>query len=81
MALCYVAFNTNPFMISLLAYLVNGESIARFELIGMILCFIGILILFRSALNDLSATGNEIIGILGALICSFNFGICAVVNR
>lgn len=77
----YVFFNTNPFLISVLALVVNGESIARFELVGMVLCFVGILVLSRSALADINATGSEVIGYAGALFCGFCFAICAVVNR
>ena len=40
-----IIFQTNPFYTSILAYFVNGEVLLRYELFGMMLCFIGICVL------------------------------------
>jgi len=83
-SLCFIIFNTNPFIISLLGLILNGEPIYRPEIIGMILCFCGLILVSWSNLNKQSQgtnSGETIIGILFALASATFFSISCVINR
>jgi drug/metabolite transporter (DMT)-like permease len=83
-SLCFIIFNTNPFIISLLGLILNGEPIHRFEIIGIILCFSGLLVLSWSSVSMQSEegeVGEKIIGILFALASGTFFSVSCVINR
>jgi len=83
-SLCYIIFNTNPFIISLLGLVLNGEPIHRFEITGMILCFIGLILVSWSTLSKQSegtSSSEKIIGILFALGSATFFSFSCVISR
>ena len=51
-ALCTIFLNMNPFMISVAAYLINGEPIRKFEIVGMVICVIGMIFLSKSTFDS-----------------------------
>jgi len=40
-----ILFQTNPFFTSILSYFVNSEQIFPIELIGMLVCFAGVIVI------------------------------------
>ena len=44
-SLLVILFQTSPFWTSILSYYVNGEPIYRVEILGMILCFVAVIII------------------------------------
>lgn len=51
-SLLVILFQTNPFWTSILSHFVNGEAIRPFEVIGMIVCFIAVIVIARHDDND-----------------------------
>lgn len=51
-SLLVILFQTSPFWTSILSYHFNGEPIYRVEIFGMILCFIGVVIITTSEDKD-----------------------------
>lgn len=84
-SLSFIIFNTNPFMISVLGLLLNGEVIHRHEIVGMVFCFIGLVTLSWSSLTSQTEQGSDfsekLIGIVASLVCAAFFSISCVVNR
>ncbi len=83
-SLIFIIFNTNPFIISLLGLILNGEPIHRFEIIGMILCFIGLILVSWSTVSKQSEGPNsseKIIGILFAFGSATCFSVSCVISR
>jgi len=82
-----VIFLTNPFYTSILAYLVNGEVMQRFEVIGMVLCFTGICVLAYTvnkihAGPDVAEFGStQLTGVFIMLISAFTFSVQCVFTR
>ena len=58
-SICFVIFNTNPFWIAILAYLINGEELQRYEILGTFLCFLGICALSLSSVAPKEVSGPE----------------------
>lgn len=84
-SLAFIIFNTNPFLISILGLLINGEPIHLYEIVGMLLSFIGIVVLSWSSLNAEDSKGSDfsekLIGIIASFICAVFFAVSCVINR
>jgi drug/metabolite transporter (DMT)-like permease len=84
-SLAFIIFNTNPFMISVLGLLLNGEPIHRYEIVGMLLSFIGLVVLSWSSLTSQDGQGSDfsekLIGIIASFACAVFFSVSCVVNR
>ena len=48
LSLVVIVFNTGPFWISVLGWMINSERIVPVELLGMVLCFIGVVVISYS---------------------------------
>lgn len=82
----FVIFNTNPFWIAILAYMLNGEKMLRVEVIGVILCFLGICVLSFSSVTTVDSTqldgeGSEVIGMACMLVASLLFSMVSISTR
>ena len=44
-SLLVILFQTSPFWTSILSYFINGEPIYRIEILGMILCFVAVIVI------------------------------------
>ena len=51
-SLLVILFQTSPFWTSVLSYFINGEPIYRIEILGMVLCFIAVIIITMSEEDD-----------------------------
>ena len=85
-----IIINTNPFFCAFLAYFYLKESVTKHEIICMIGCFVGIIILSLSKdkqtstlseLTGLLVPQNHFIGFLASIMCSFFSAIVYVVTR
>lgn len=87
-SLLALIFQTNPFFTSILAYFVNGEVIQRFELVGMILCFLGICLLGNAVKNKQDPTvmnagleGTQLVGVAIMTVSAMTFAVQCVFTR
>eukprot|EP00352_Strombidinopsis_acuminata_P002455 CAMPEP_0176395482 /NCGR_PEP_ID=MMETSP0126-20121128/43443_1 /TAXON_ID=141414 ORGANISM="Strombidinopsis acuminatum, Strain SPMC142" /NCGR_SAMPLE_ID=MMETSP0126 /ASSEMBLY_ACC=CAM_ASM_000229 /LENGTH=378 /DNA_ID=CAMNT_0017768385 /DNA_START=27 /DNA_END=1163 /DNA_ORIENTATION=+ len=61
MAVIMIIYQTNPFWNSLLSYWVNGDPVQKVEIVAMIICFIGVVIIATSKLGqDFSLTDTSL---------------------
>ena len=51
-SLLVILYQTNPFWTSILSHFINGEAIRLFEVIGMIVCFIAVIVIATHDDND-----------------------------
>ena len=51
-SLLVILFQTSPFWTSILSYYYNGEPIYRVEILGMILCFVAVIIITMGEDDD-----------------------------
>ena len=51
MAVIMIIYQTNPFWNSLLSYLINGDKVQKIEIVAMVICFIGVVIIATSQLG------------------------------
>jgi drug/metabolite transporter (DMT)-like permease len=58
-SIAFMIYNTNPFLISIFAFLLLGETIHRFEINGMILCFVGMCVLSLKSMGRNSVEASN----------------------
>jgi drug/metabolite transporter (DMT)-like permease len=86
-----ILLNTSPFWTALLGYLIANDPILKSQMICMVGCFIGIIVLTTAEL-DLNkkhnlfkksdhTDGNVYIGIFFAMICSWGYSFVNVATR
>lgn len=81
-------FQINTFITSTMAYLINGEVLQRFELIGMLLCFMALCVL-SWALKGRQASGveqgglgtSELFGVVMMTLSAIAFSVQCVFTR
>lgn len=84
-SICFVIFNTNPFLISLFAFIILSETIERYEICGMALCFFGIVVLsLKSMIKDAAivATGGTLTkGMVLVILSASSFSLMITMTR
>ena len=81
-SLVMVLWQTSPFWISILSFLVLREPIVCLEIVSMIVCFAAVaLIASQAEQDDDVKTDNATLGYILALTCAFLYAILAVSSR
>ena len=87
LSLLVIIFQTSPFWISILGYFVNYEPIVGIEVIGMVVCFIGVVVITLSQNSHAteetidSGINLRILGIGMIFTCAWLNAITCVLNR
>jgi len=83
-----IVYNTAPFWSSIIGYFVNNELINKYQALGILGCFIGLLILILSKDKNKSeaekaemSNYQKTLGISVVLLCSIFFSVCGVFTR
>ena len=82
MVIFFVILQMNPFVVSLLQYILLKEKICIFEVAAMVLSFMGVVVLsFRPGSDSSDTSYNYQLGILVSLVSVLSFAITAVALR
>ena len=88
LSLSIIIFQTNPFWTAILSRLINDETVFLFEIVGMILSFLGICILGgvsymeqKNKKMEGNNNQNSLLGVVLMMTASILFSVVCVVNR
>jgi len=92
MAVIMIIYQTNPFWNSLLSYLINGDRVQKIEIVAMVICFIGVVIIATSQLGmqsdensstalDNTTTAMQLGGGILAFALAWQFAVVGTLNR
>ena len=74
-----VLVNTAPFWAAILGFLIAGDTILKFEIICMIGCFVGVIILTQG--REEQTRKNSFLGICFAMITAWGYSFVMVATR
>jgi len=76
-----VMTSTSPFWVALLGRVVHGEKIALRTLTGLVVGFVGVVVVFSSQLGAQSGAGRTIVGLAFALAAAFGWAVGTLVVK